>query len=149
MTRVTTIRFSLRTLMLVIGILSLFLALRHFYVNVGASVELGRRVWAMTGLFAILVSGMGISSGSRESIVRPLVLGALSAVIVHSVITIELGIWPMIKHGYWSWDKHLPTAVRSAGYASIVGGVIGLVLIVLCRCAHRLCQYVSSRSQIR
>jgi hypothetical protein len=98
-------QFSLRTILVIIAFVALFLALRKAYVfDTHAASSTISRAWQMPSLFAGLTVAASLIGSSESRVKRSIALGAIIATIVAAELATEIAEGIRRTSTYWIWS---------------------------------------------
>jgi hypothetical protein len=124
------VRFSLRSLLILTALVSLFLALRSSYVL--GNEDPIFRAHQLPPLFAVLSVVISASCLSIRRTRNLVLLGASASLLVATILAAEI-TEGLRRMAYWNWYQDWPTFLQIVGCHAVVGAGIGFAVSVVFR----------------
>jgi len=129
----TKYQFSIRGLLFLLALASIFLALRTSYVFGHELSEVIRRAHHLPPLFATLAVLICIVRRSVTRMRSLVLVGLCASLVVAVTLVVEIAESLRRGYGYWNWWSDLPTFLEIVGAHAALGGAIGFGSAVLLR----------------
>jgi hypothetical protein len=129
----TKYQFSIRGLLFLLALASIFLALRTSYVFGHELSEVIRRAHQLPPLIATLAVLICIVCRSVTRMRSLVLVGLCTSFVVVVTLVVEIAEGLRKGYGYWNWWNDLPTFFEIVGAHAAIGGAIGLGSAVLLR----------------
>lgn len=130
-------QFSIRSLLFLPAIVSLFLAVRASYLLGHELPEAIRRAHHLPPLFAMLAVVSCVFRRSITGLRGLFLVGLCTSLVVAVTLTVEIAESLRRGYGYWNWWSDLPTFFEIVGAHAAIGGAIGLGAAMLLRVVRR------------